>query len=266
MKALQAIIGAICGLICPIALVVMGYFAIFRNFDWVYLLVVLGVYVVGVMIAVTAFEKEKRFAAYCEMMSGGFGWVWMLSIIASIWFAISALFMHGSWWEFGYSFLVGGICKGWTRSFVQAQREDTTLDASDVGSESPRENEIQAFEAIINKFGDVMEDLDYMSAFHDVDKLPYEKEEILNAIVRTFKITTDQNMKETLKVGLLALSHFQEHVGDSPIRSDVDLTQIDIDKLSPEDYLKISENSDKEKYEQFLQQAEKEYQRYLDLL
>ncbi len=28
----------------------------------------------------------------CQMMSGGFGWVWMLSILASLWFVISALF------------------------------------------------------------------------------------------------------------------------------------------------------------------------------
>jgi hypothetical protein len=59
---------------------------------------------------------------------------------------------------------------------------------------------------------------------------------------------------------------FQEDVGDSPIRSDVDFTQINIDELSPEDYRKMRESLDKEKYEQFLQQAEKEYQRYLTLL
>ena len=50
---------------------------------------------------------------------------------------------------------------------------------------------------------------------------------------------------------MLALSHFQENIGDSPIQDNVDLTQINIDKLSPEDYLKMSESLDKERYQEF---------------
>ena len=124
LNGLQAIFGLIGGMVCPIALTVLGYFSIFEGLDWIYLVVVLVVYLICVVLVVTAAKKGARYQVYCEMMGGGFGWVWMLSILASLWFVISALFMDGSWWEFGYSFLVGSLCKGWTRSFMEAQKED----------------------------------------------------------------------------------------------------------------------------------------------
>ena len=82
-------------------------------------------------------------------------------------------------------------------------------------------------------------------------------------------MTTDENMKENLKSGLLALSHFQENIGDSPVKGAVDLTKINIDELSPAKYLAISawnEGIDKGKYEHLSQQADKEYQGYIELL
>jgi len=127
LKGLQAILGLVGGMICSIALAVLGYFSIFKGLDWIYLVVVLAVYLVCVVLVMTAAKKGARYSVYCEMMSGGFGWVWILSIIASIWFVVSALFMDGSWWEVGYSVLVGGLCKGWTRSFMEAQREDEII-------------------------------------------------------------------------------------------------------------------------------------------
>ena len=247
LKGPQVFFGLIGGMVCPIALAVLGYFTIFQGLDWIYLVIVFGIYLVCVALVVLAFPKDGRYAAYCEMMGGGFGWVWMLSIIATIWFVISALFMDGSWWEVGYSFLVGGLCKGWTRSFMEAQRE-------------------QDIENVVSEFGQVMENLDWLLAFHDVGKLPYPKETILNSIVSAYKLTADENMKEILKSGLLALSHFQENIGDSPVKGAVDLTQINIDELSPEKYLAMNEGIDKEKYEHLSQQADKEYQGYIELL
>jgi len=94
----------------------------------------------------------------------------------------------------------------------------TVLDAGrdDMESKSIPEDQIRVFDTIINEFGSVMEDLDNLSDFHDLDKLPFQKEEILNAIIGTFEVTSDQNKRETLEVGLLALSQFLENVGDPP--------------------------------------------------
>ena len=123
-KALQALFGGVGGLACPILMAVLGYFTIFKGLDWIYLIVVFAIYLICVFLAIFAFPKERRYAAYCEMMGGGFGWVYMLSIPADIWFIISAIFMDGSWWEFGYSLLVGILCKGWLRSFEEARVDE----------------------------------------------------------------------------------------------------------------------------------------------
>jgi len=129
-----------------------------------------------------------------------------------------------------------------------------------------KESGNQDTENVVNEFGQVMENLDWLLAFHDVGKLPYPKETILNSIVSAYKLTVDESMKGTLKAGLLALSHFQENIGDSPVRGAVDLTQINIDELSPEKYLAMNTGIDKEKYEHLSQQADKEYQGYIELL
>jgi len=213
-------------------------------------------------------KKEMRYAVYCELLSGGFGWVWIASIFTVIWFTISALFMDGSWWECGYSFLVGGICKGWTRSFMQAQQEymEAGVALGSVETKSVSDNEIEDIKNVVNKFGKVMEELDYVLNFHDVEKLPYLKETILNSIISAYKATDDENNREFLKVGVLALSHFQENIGDSPVRGSLDLTQINIDDLSPEDYLKMSSDIDIDKFEHLSQLADKEHAGYLKLI
>jgi len=125
LKGFQAILGLLGGLLCPIALVVLGYFSIFKGLDWVYLVAVLGAYIICVVFAVLAVKKELRYSAYLQMMGGGIGWVWMLSIPVNIWFLISALFLGGSWWEVGYSIFVGMLCKGWLRAFKDAELEET---------------------------------------------------------------------------------------------------------------------------------------------
>ena len=69
-----------------------------------------------------------------------------------------------------------------------------------------------------------------------------------------------------LKVGLLALSHFQENIGKTPVQGSVDLTQMDTDNLSPEDYLKMNANIDEEQYAHLSELADKDYEDYLGLL
>jgi len=155
-----------------------------------------------------------------------------------------------------------------TGLLAQEKSGDTALgtlrDASE--SKSPSKGEPLEPERIINEFGNFIEDLDYMSSFYDVNKLPYPKENISKAIIQSYKMTADGNMREVLKIGLLALSHFQEDIGDSPVQGELDLTQFNLDELSPEEYLKKSGSLDKERFQKLLQKAEEEYQHYLNLL
>jgi len=153
-------------------------------------------------------------------------------------------------------------------TFTVLQSISSTLIASKLEAYEPNDQKIgnQDTEKVVNEFGQVMENLDWLLAFHDVKKLPYPKETVLNAIVSAYQLTADQNMKEILKSGLLALSHFQENIGEAAVKGAVDLTQINIDELSPEKYLAMNEGIDKEKYEYLSQQADKEYQGYIELL
>lgn len=121
-------------------------------------------------------------------------------------------------------------------------------------------------ENIVNDFGQVIGDLDWLSAFYDVKKLPHSKETTLNAIIGAYKLTADETMREVLKQGLLALTHFQENIGKSAVRGDVDLTQVNINELSPENFLAMNDGIDKEKYEQLSKQSDKEYNDYLKFL
>lgn len=121
---MKTIIPLILSTLSPIVLVVLGYFVIFKNLDWIYLLSVFFIFVSSVVLMYYSVEKEKRFSVYCEAMSGAFGWVAILASIGGLWFIISSLFLGGSWWEFGYAVLIGTLSKGIARSFHESKLED----------------------------------------------------------------------------------------------------------------------------------------------
>ena len=123
-KGLITVVGLTSGILSPIVLAILGYLTIFKNLDWVYLLIVFVIFVLGIVLLYNSVEKEKRFSVYCEAMSGGFGWVAILAGIASIWLLIATLFLDGSWWELGYSVLIGSLSKGTAMSFKQSQLEE----------------------------------------------------------------------------------------------------------------------------------------------
>ena len=59
--------------------------------------------------------------------------------------------------------------------------------------------------------------------------LPFTKQEISRAIIQCYKISSDDKIREMLKIALLSLSHFQENIGHLPVQGSVDLTQINIE-------------------------------------
>ena len=155
-----------------------------------------------------------------------------------------------------------------TRSLAQEKRDDLSRDivkGSSARDFPPNIGDLEP-EKIVSDFGSIIENLDYMSSFHDLSKLPYTKQEISGAIIQSYKTSSDEKIREVLKIGLLALSHFQENIGDSPVQSAVDLTQINIEELSPEDFLAMNAGIDENIYEQLSQTADREYQGYIELL
>ena len=123
-KGWMVIVGLISSGLSVIALAVLGHLTIFEDLDWIYLVIVLVIFALGTVLLYNSAEKEKRFSVYCEVMSGAFGWVAILASIGGLWFIIAALFLDGSWWEFGYAALIGTLSKGIARSFHQSKLED----------------------------------------------------------------------------------------------------------------------------------------------
>jgi hypothetical protein len=119
MRGLIAIFGGLINLISPLSLAALGYLSIFKYVSWIYFGGVFVVWIICVLSVVFSAKKKARYGVYYEMVGGALGYVWLASIPASLWFIISAIFFDGSWWEFGYSFLVGGLCKGWLRGFME---------------------------------------------------------------------------------------------------------------------------------------------------
>ena len=88
-------------------------------------MIVFAIFVLGtILLYNSVVDQEKRFAVYCEAMSGAFGWVWISASIGAIWLIIAAFFLDGSWWEFGYAVLIGTLSKGIAKSFHQSKLED----------------------------------------------------------------------------------------------------------------------------------------------
>ena len=46
-----------------------------------------------------------------ELIGGIFGWIWIISSLAGIYFFISALFFEGLWTSFFWAFGTGGVAK-----------------------------------------------------------------------------------------------------------------------------------------------------------
>ena len=110
--------------VLPTVMVVTGYLCFFYELDWLYLLIILGVWVLSVVINITCSDtKEKGLGIYYASVGGGIGWVWILCMPATLWFLVSAIFLEGSWWEFVYSFVVGFFAKATAREFQNSSAE-----------------------------------------------------------------------------------------------------------------------------------------------
>jgi len=215
-------------LLLPTLLAVIGYLTIFHEFDWRYLLAAVVCFVITTSIITRTAKAEVKYATYYRVTGGAIGWVWMLSIPASIWFLISAIFLDGSWMQFGYSFLVGGVAKGLSRAFMQSEKE--------LDQETPSQILMVDIDKetmdIIGDFGKCMMENDVMIAFYDEKKLPHKKETILKALVSGINQTSNDKIRDSLKAGLIALPSFQKRIGEKPIYKSA-VSQMQAEGFSP---------------------------------
>ncbi len=68
---------------------------------------------------------------------------------------------------------------------------------------------MEQFQKIVRDYGVVIESLEnQLGALVPMSLLPYPKEDIRAALIRSIELTTDDVMKEALTVGLLVLDDF----------------------------------------------------------
>jgi hypothetical protein len=80
------------------------------------------------------------------------------------------------------------------------------------------------FQKIVRDYGVVIESLEnQLGVLVPMSLLPYPKEDIRAALIRSIELTTDDVMKEALKVGLLVLDDFipdEEVPADEEVRDE----------------------------------------------
>ncbi len=83
---------------------------------------------------------------------------------------------------------------------------------------------MEQFRKIVRDYGVVIESLEnQLGVLVPMSLLPYPKEDIRAALIRSIELTTDDVMKEALKVGLLVLDDFvpdEEVPADEEVRDE----------------------------------------------
>ncbi len=83
---------------------------------------------------------------------------------------------------------------------------------------------MKQFQKIVRDYGVVIESLEnQLGTLLPMSLLPYPREDIRVALIRSIELTTDDVMKEALKVGLLVLDDFipdEEVPADEEVRDE----------------------------------------------
>ncbi len=83
---------------------------------------------------------------------------------------------------------------------------------------------MKQFQKIVRDYGVVIESLEnQLGMLVPMSLLPYPKEDVRAALIRSIELTTDDVMKEALKVGLLVLDDFipdEEVPADEEVRDE----------------------------------------------
>ena len=129
-------------------------------------------------------------------------------------------------------------------------------------------------EEIVNNFGTII-DATQPGTFYDVAALPYEKDEIREALLAAISLTDDLNANNHLEGGMIYLTQYQEGVGPEPLSAlPIDTSALsaalDAGKISvQESAAKVAaagNRVDKTRIAELQAQSEKEAENYLSLI
>lgn len=191
-----------------------------------------------------------------------------------------------SWWWLAVCFGATSLLEYLTKSSFHAHLMKQGYDYYGVeGDRSKLDNDafqndyIKAVDNIISNFGAVMEECDWITKYYDVKILPHKKDEILKSLLIAYKLENDDDRKEVIKIGLLALTHFQKDIGETPFETIPYMTSTKLqsirktDKFTDEEseelkksaieFLERDEAIDKERAGVLNAIADAEYENYL---
>ena len=84
-----------------------------------------------------------------EILSGIFGWVWLLTIPCWLWFLGTAVFSDGPWTRFLIVFVVGFVAKNMVRGF-EAHKRRVALQAQLIAEGMPHQTAHELAYAAMN--------------------------------------------------------------------------------------------------------------------
>ena len=110
-------------------------------------------------------------------------------------------------------------------------------------SSSSKIIKLEDAEKIIQKYGNVLENNSPRpGSVSDVCELPYKKEQIKQALIIGLHENNNEMMKEMLKVGYIALSNWQENVGNE--HQGLDFSKIDFNDTPRKTIEQFNKQSD----------------------
>lgn len=191
-----------------------------------------------------------------ELISGLFGWAWIIASFAAVYFLVMAIGFEGKWSSFFWAVGAGIIAKWLARGFVENTMRIAEEDQANTFMDSENNQEADHRLEIISDFGDYLGSDPTGGDIRDVSELPHSKEDIFRAIFLQLAVAEDESRISALEVGAVMLADFQEGIGSEPLS----LLGVPTERLVPlsenkEDILamakEIAENPNREKYETY---------------
>ena len=179
--------------------------------------------------------QQGKLAAL-ELIGGVFGWIWIVSSVAALYFIYAVIWDDGTWTNFFWAIGAGVISKWLARGFNENKARvsvETHLMEQGMTAEEAAQAYIQGeypasksapsevdrgsvgIADIISAFGEYLElnPLDF-DEVRDVQSLPHPKDQIRKACLKAIgDIANPQVQRDAIEAGLIMLTQFQDDVG-----------------------------------------------------
>jgi hypothetical protein len=102
-------------IVAPFLASILGFLFFFKGYPLSFTIYSILAWFLSAAYACIFFKNKM--AVFLKTIGSGFGWIWLASIPASIYFIVTAIFFDGSWGQFFFSIIIGAIAKGYARNF-----------------------------------------------------------------------------------------------------------------------------------------------------